>query len=98
MTKMAAMPIYGKNHKIIFFSGTGGPNFNETWYVTLGTLIHQCLYKSLPWVDLDLFYGKVNFGYIGFSMEKRENIEFFRNFVARDLKIDRYRQHVELMK
>ena len=25
MTKMAAMPIYGKNHKKIFFSGTGGP-------------------------------------------------------------------------
>ena len=25
MTKMAAMPIYGKNHKRIFFSGTGGP-------------------------------------------------------------------------
>ena len=23
--KMAAMPIYGKNHKKIFFSGTGGP-------------------------------------------------------------------------
>ena len=22
--------------------------------------------KSLPWVDLDLFYGKVNFGHIGF--------------------------------
>ena len=25
MTKMAAMPIYGKNHKKIFFSGTGEP-------------------------------------------------------------------------
>ena len=25
MTKMAAMPIYGKNHKKIFLSGTGGP-------------------------------------------------------------------------
>ena len=25
ITKMAAMPIYGKNHKTIFFSGTGGP-------------------------------------------------------------------------
>ena len=26
MTKMAAMPIYGKNPSKIFFSGTGGPN------------------------------------------------------------------------
>ena len=25
MTKMAAMPIYGKNPSTIFFSGTGGP-------------------------------------------------------------------------
>ena len=25
MTKMAAKPIYSKNHKKIFFSGTGGP-------------------------------------------------------------------------
>ena len=25
MTKMAAMPIYGKNPSKIFFSGTGGP-------------------------------------------------------------------------
>ena len=25
MTKMAAMPIYDKNHKKFFFSGTGGP-------------------------------------------------------------------------
>ena len=25
MTKMAAMPIYGKNSSKIFFSGTGGP-------------------------------------------------------------------------
>ena len=25
MTKVAAIPIYGKNHIKIFFSGTGGP-------------------------------------------------------------------------
>ena len=27
MTKMAATPIYGKNHSKIFFSRTGGPIF-----------------------------------------------------------------------
>ena len=50
-------------------------DFNETWYVTSGTLAHHSLYKSLPSVDLDLFYGKVNFGHIGFLviMEKSEN-------------------------
>ena len=32
-------------------------------------------------------------------MEKSENIEFYfsGSFVARDLKVGRYRQHVELM-
>ena len=42
-----------------------------------GTLARHSLYKSWPWVDIDLFYGKVNFGHIGFSMEKSENIGFF---------------------
>ena len=35
---------------------------------------------------------------IGFSMEKSENIGFFRKFVACDRKVYRYRQHDELMK
>ena len=33
--------------------------------------------KMIPWVDLDLFYGKVNFGNIGFYMGKIENYGFF---------------------
>ena len=66
MTKMAAMPIYGKN--LLWNRWT---DFNETWYVASGTLAHHSLYKSWPCVDLDLFYGKVNFDHIGFSMEKK---------------------------
>ena len=31
-------------------------------------------------------------------MEKSENIEYFRKFVACDLNVGRYRQRVELMK
>ena len=37
MTKMAATPIYGKTPSKILFSGTGGPIFHETWYVSFGT-------------------------------------------------------------
>ena len=73
--------------------------FNETWYIALGTLAHHSLYKSRPLVDLDLFYGKLNFGYIGFSMEKKvKTLNFSGSFVACDLKVDRYRQHVKLVK
>ena len=45
MTKMAAMPIFGKNPSKIFFSRTGGP-ISETWHKTLMAKVLQCVYKS----------------------------------------------------
>ena len=61
MTKMAAMPIYGKNPSKIFFR-TGGPILNETWHEALMGQSLQCVYKSWPCDDLGLFYGLVNIG------------------------------------
>ena len=52
----------------------------ETWHVALGTQALQSLYKWWPWVDLDLFYGKVKFGPLCFCMGKRLNNGFFRNY------------------
>ena len=72
MTKMAAMPIYGKNPLKIF----------ETWYVASGTPAHHSLFKWWLWSDLDLFYGKVKFGNLGFSMGKSEISGFFRNYCS----------------
>ena len=40
------------------------------WYVALGPWAHQSLFKWWPWVDLDLFYGKVKFGPLCFYMGK----------------------------
>ena len=34
----------------------------ETWHVASGTEALQSLYKWWPWVDFDLFYGKVKLG------------------------------------
>ena len=46
LTKMAAMPIYGKNpSKIIFFSGTSGPISEETWCLALRNQAHHSLFK-----------------------------------------------------
>ena len=81
MTMMAATPIYGKNPSNIF-SRTGGPIFYETWDVASGTPAHHSLFKWWPWSDLDLFYGKVIFGNLGFSIGKSENSGFFRNFCS----------------
>ena len=52
----------------------------------------------MTWSDLDLFYGKVKFGYLGFSMEKSENSGFFATIAASDLKVGRCRQLIEFMK
>ena len=42
----------------------------ETWHVALGTQALQSLYKWWPWVDLDLFYGKVKSGHLYVWMGK----------------------------
>ena len=33
-----------------------------TWFVALGTWVLLRMFKWWPWVDLDLFYGKVKYG------------------------------------
>ena len=50
------MPIHGKNLLKSFFSRTKGQ-------VTFGyaAMAQQSLFKWWPWIDLDLFYGKVRF-------------------------------------
>ena len=62
MTKMAAMPIYGKNLVKNLLLRNHWTNFNQTWHEALMAQALQCVYKSWPYDDLDLFYGKVNIG------------------------------------
>ena len=46
MTKMATMPIYGKNNKKSLLFWNRWTDFNETWYEALQALAHHSLYKS----------------------------------------------------
>ena len=69
MTKMAATPIYGKNPSKIFISGTGGPNSTKLGMFYWG--LKPIIVCSND--DPDLFYGKVKFGNLGFSIGKSEN-------------------------
>ena len=55
-------------------------DFHETWYVASGTPAHHSICKWWPWSDLDLFYGKVKFGNLGFSIEKVKTVFFIRNY------------------
>ena len=48
--------------------------------------------------DLHLFYGKVKFGNLGFSMGKSENSGFSESIAASGLKVGRCRKLIEVMK
>ena len=68
-----------------------------------GTLNHNQKKKKkkkpiIVWSDLDLFYGKVKFGNLGFSIGKSENSGFSETIVASDLKVSRIRHLIEYMK
>ena len=52
----------------------------------------------MTWIDLDLFYGKVKFGNLGFSMGKVKTVDFSESIAASDLKVGRCRQLIEVMK
>ena len=99
MTKMAATSIYmyGKNPSKSS-SRNQQADFYETLYVASETPVHHSLFKWWPWSDLDLFYGKVKFGNIGFYIGKSENSGFSKKIAACDLKVGRCRQLIKFTK
>ena len=70
MTKLAAVPIYGKNLKNLLRRIQKADDL-ETWYAALSAQVLPSLFKWWPLVDLDLFYGKVQFGPLCFCMGKK---------------------------
>ena len=95
MSKMATKPIYGK--RAFKNLQNQQKNFHETWYVALRTPTYHSLLKYL-WLDLDLFYGKVKFGNLGFSIGKVKTMDSSETIATCDLKVGRCRQLVEKMK
>ena len=71
MTKMAAMPIYGKNLKTNLLLRNQKADDLESWYASSGARMLPSLLNRRHWVDPDLFYGKVKFGPLSFCMRKR---------------------------
>ena len=60
MTKMAAMPIYGKNPSKIFFSRTGGPIFTKLGMQHRGLLPIIVYINDDPGVTLTYFTARSN--------------------------------------
>ena len=67
MIKMAAIL---KNAQNLKKSSSPEPLGQLPWNLASGYVVLQSLYKSWPLNDLDLFYGKVNFGSMGIWMGK----------------------------
>ena len=84
MTKMAAMPIYGKSLKSLLLRNQKEKADDlETWYAALGPRVLPTLFKLWSCVDLDLVYGKIKFGPLFFCTGKRlNNGFFFRNYCS----------------
>ena len=80
---MSTMPIYGKTLQNLLLRNRR-TDFHETWYVASGTPVIYSLFKRWPWRDLYLFYDKVKFCNIGFSVGK---VDFSKTIAAFDLKI-----------
>ena len=75
MTKMVAMPIWEKTLQKSS-SSEREDRFPRNLVWALGTQAHHSLFKWWPWVDLNLVYGKVKFGKMGFSIEKLKIEDF----------------------
>ena len=60
MTKMAAMPIYGKNTSKIFFSRTGGSISKKLGMKYRWLKYYNVYINHDPVMTLTFFYGKVN--------------------------------------
>ena len=88
MTKMAAMPIYGKTVKHLTWNQKA--HHLETWYAALVTQVLPGMLKWWPWVDLDLFYSKVKIGPFCFCMGKSLSCSFQETIEACEVKVGTY--------
>ena len=70
MTKMAAMPIYGKNPSKIFFSGTGGPISKKLGVKHLWLKYYNVYINHDPVMTLTQFMARSTWVYHAFKWGK----------------------------
>ena len=70
MTNVVAMPVYGKVHLANLFLRHQEIDDLQTWHTASGMRTVQSLFKWWSWVELDIFYSKVNFALSCFCMVK----------------------------
>ena len=89
MTKMAAMPTYGKNLKKIFFSGTKRPMIlklgTQHWVLEY----YQVCSNDDPGLTLTYFTARSNLVPYAFVWEKGKTMDFSETIVVNDVKVGR---------
>ena len=98
MTKMAAMPIYGKNPLEIFFSRTGSPISMKLCMLHRGLQPIIVYSNDDPQMTMTYFTARSNLVIKAFLWEKVKTVDFSETVAACDLKVGRYRQLIEIMK
>ena len=97
-TKMAAMPIYGKNPSKIFFSRTGRPISTKLGVQHRGILPIIACSNNDPGVTLTYFTARSNLVTFAFLQEKLKTVDFSETIAASDLKVGRSRHLIDFMK
>ena len=88
MTKMAAMPIYGKNLKKIF-SGTKKPMTFNLGMQHRVLEHYQVCSNDDPELTLTCFMGRSNLAPYAFIREKGKTLDFSETVVVYDVKVGR---------
>ena len=86
MTKMAAMPIYGKNLKKIFFSGTKRPMILKLGMQYRVLEYYQVYSNGDPGLTLIYFTARSNLIPYAFVWAKGKTMDFSETIVVYDLK------------
>ena len=88
MTKMATMPIYGKNLKKIF-SGTKRPMTLKLGMQHRMHEYYQVCSNDDPWLTLTYFMARSNLLPYAFVWEKGKTMDFSETIVVYDIKVGR---------
>ena len=87
MTKTAAMPIYGKNLKKIFFSGTKRPMTLKLGMQHWVLEYYQVCSNDDPGLTMTYFTARSNLVAYAFVWEKGKTMDFSETIVIYDLKL-----------
>ena len=85
MTKMAAMPMYGKN---LFLRNQKADDL-ESWYAVSGARVLPICSNDYPGLTLTYLTGISNFVPYAFVWEKSKTMDVSKTIVVYDIKVDR---------